>query len=517
MDDLIRQATGILKGMWQHRWLGLAVAWLAAAAGAAVVLRIPDKYEASARIYVDTQSILKPLMSGLAAQPNVEQQIMILSRTLISRPNIEKLIRMADLDLEIKTKADRDELADRLMKTLEIGGTLRDNLFTLAYRDSDPERAKRVVQSLVSIFVESSLGSTRKDSAAARKFIDEQIRIYEKKLEDAESRLKDFKLRNVEMQALEGRSAGDRLADISAQLSQARLELREAGHSRDALKRHLLGEESPLPAAPEAGGGNPEIDARIDALKRNLDILLQRYTEQHPDVIGTRRVLAELEEQRRQNPDGRGKGPLAAPDAAARAGHPAFQPLKLAAAEAEARVASLQARVAEYESRYQRTTESMKTKPQIEAEFAQLNRDYDINKKNYEALVARRESATLGGDLESASGLADFRLIDPPRVSPRPVAPNRLLLLSLVFAAALGSGALAALAASQLRPVFFDSRSLQETTGMPLLGSVSVLELEADRHQGKRDRKRFLAVLGGLILAYGTGLAALFLFSSRAA
>jgi len=66
MDEVIRQATIILRGMWKHRWLGLVMAWVVAAVGVVTIFRIPDKYEASARIYVDTQSILKPLMSGLA-------------------------------------------------------------------------------------------------------------------------------------------------------------------------------------------------------------------------------------------------------------------------------------------------------------------------------------------------------------------------------------------------------------------------------------------------------------------
>ena len=102
--------------------------------------------------------------------------------------------------------------------------------------------------------------------------------------------------------------------------------------------------------------------------------------------------------------------------------------------------------------------------PQIEAEFAQLNRDYDINKKNYETLVARRESAEISGDMEATSGVADFRLIDPPRVSPQPVAPNRLLLFPLALLGALGAGLFASFAASQMWPTFFDSRSLRETT-----------------------------------------------------
>jgi polysaccharide chain length determinant protein (PEP-CTERM system associated) len=158
---------------------------------------LPDRYESSARVYVDTQSILKPLMSGLAVQPNVDQQINILSRTLISRPNVEKLIRMADLDLAVKTKEEREAL-DRQRHQVSCRSVLpgRDNLYTLAYTDTDAERAKRVVQSMVSMFVESGLGDKRKDSDTARKFIEEQIKAYEQKLEDAENRLKEYKLRN---------------------------------------------------------------------------------------------------------------------------------------------------------------------------------------------------------------------------------------------------------------------------------------------------------------------------------
>ena len=121
MDEILQQVRTLLRGAWKHRRLGMLSAWLIGAIAAAVILRIPDKYEASARIFVDTQSILKPLMSGLAIQPNIDQQVMMLSRTLISRPNIEKLIRMSDVDLNVQGKAAQEELIDRLTKKLKIG------------------------------------------------------------------------------------------------------------------------------------------------------------------------------------------------------------------------------------------------------------------------------------------------------------------------------------------------------------------------------------------------------------
>jgi polysaccharide chain length determinant protein (PEP-CTERM system associated) len=519
MDEIIRQATALLKGMWKHRWLGLIVAWGVGALGAVTVFRIPDKYEAAARIFVDTQSILKPLMAGLAIEPNLDQQIMILSRTLISRPNVEKLIRMADLDLNLKSKPAEDALVDELMKTLTIKSTSRDNLYTLAYSDQNPERAKRVVQSLASIFVESSLGDKRKDTDSAKKFIDDQIAIYRKKLEEAESRLKEFRLKNIALQTADGRDYFARIADISAVLERSKLELREAENSRDALKRQIVGEEPVLlPDAQEstAGISLPEIDGRIDAMKRNLDALLQRFTDQHPDVVGVRRMIKELEDQKREEIAARKKAPASSPAALVNA-NPVYQQIKISLAESEATVASLRVRVAEYQSRYNQLKDSVKMIPQMEAELTQLNRDYDINKKNYESLVARRESATMSGEMDASTAGVDFRLIDPPRVAPRPVSPNRLLLLPLSLLLALAAGLFAAFVASQIRPVYFDARSLRETSGLPLLGIVSKKSDDAEKLRSKRELRRFAGVFAAFAGIYGVGIALLFYQSIRTA
>ncbi|WP_153110315.1 XrtA system polysaccharide chain length determinant [Propionivibrio limicola] len=519
MDEIIRQATTVLKGMWKHRWLGIITAWVIGLLGAATVLRIPDKYEASARIYVDTQSILKPLMSGLAIEPNRDQQIMILSRTLISRPNIEKLIRMADLDLGVKTKKDQEALVDDLTESLTIKSTGRDNLYTLAYRDEKPDRAKRVVQSLVSIFVESSLRDKRKDTDEAKKFIDEQILVYQKKLEEAENRLKEFRLKNIDLQTAEGKDYFGRIGEISAALATAKLELREAENARDALKRQIVGEEpSLLPDTSEVASGIsvPEIDGRIDVLKRNLDGLLQRYTDQHPDVVGTRRMIKELEEQKIAEIAARKQAAISSPASLSNT-NPVYQQLKVSLAENEAMVASLRARVTEYQARFNSLKEAVKLIPQLETEFAQLNRDYDINKKNYESLVARRESATMSGEMDSSGGGVDFRLIDPPRVLPNPVSPNRLLLVPLLLAVTLASGFGAPFAASQIRPVFFDSRALREVSGLPLLGNVTLKVHESDVLRERTDIKRFAAAVALLIAVFGIGITLLVIYSFRTA
>jgi polysaccharide chain length determinant protein (PEP-CTERM system associated) len=503
MDELVRQVLDILRGIWHRRWLGIAVAWLVGIVAAATVFRMPDRYEASARVYVDTQSILKPLMSGLAVQPNLDQQLNILARTLLSRPNLEKLIRMTDMDLKVASPREREALLETLGRTIRMGSVGRENLFILSYQDSSPEQAKKVIQSLLSIFVESSLGGTRQESDQARRFIQDQIKIYEKRLEEAEDRVKQFKLKYMGLFGPGGQDYFSRMTALGEELNKARLELRAAEQSRDALKRELSGEDPVF--VPEVGraptGVVPEIDARIDALKKTLDELLRRFTEQHPDVIGTKRIIEQLEEERRNaiaslQKAGGSKSGMASVDR-----NPVYQQLRIALAESEARVAALRARVGSFESEYERLRGAAQMLPQIEAEHTQLNRDYEIQKKNYESLVARRESASLSSEMQAA-GTSEIRVIDPPRVSPNPVAPNRLALLPLALLAALAAGLAASFLWSQLQPTFHNGRTLRATAGRPLLGSISMVADNAVIASRRRGHVAFAGLFAALLICY---------------
>lgn len=526
MDDLLRQLSGYLRLSWGYRWVGLIVAWLIGLVGMGVVLVLPDQYQASAKIYVNTQSILRPLMSGLAIQPNIDQQINMLSRTLISRPNIEKLIRMADLDLEAKTKVEKEELIDQLIGKVTLSSSGRDNLYFVSFRDEKPARAQKVVQAMVTLFVESGLGSKRQDSDQARKFIEEQIKAYEAKLLEAENRLKEFKLKNLERPGGGQKDYFGSLGEAQTQLNQAQLELREATNSRDALKRQLLGEEptisadSSFPGITAQGGGpsTSEIDARITAMNNDIEELLRRFTERHPDIVQIRARIRTLEAERKDIVERHAAEVAKAaasdvPPAAQRpaAGspqmaNPVYLQIKVALASAEASVASLGARVAEYQSRLDKLKKSSRLVPELEAEFTQLNRDYEIHRTNYNNLVSRRESASMSEEMD-ATGVAEFRLIEPPRVAPEPVAPNRLILLTAVLIAALVIGAAASFVVSQLRPVFHDGHTLAEISGVPVLGSVSMLVADERKRYERRRNVVFFGGVSGLVAAYVAMLA----------
>lgn len=526
MQQILAQVRHALRGMWHYRWWGLLAAWLTGIGAVAFIMTMPPRYEASARVYVDTQSILKPLLSGLAVQPNTDQQVALLSRTLLSRPTLEKLVRMADLDADKIGSGRHDDLVDSLMQTIQIRNTGRDNLYTLSFHHTNPDRARRTVQSLVSIFVESGLGRARTDSQQAKKFIDDQIRAYEDKLVSAEERLKQFRIKNIEVVNPDGRDANARLGQAVELHERARLELREARNARNEARRQLealrsgsassdvtasLMKEAALSVA------TPEIDARIEAQRKLLDNLLLRYTDAHPDVVNSRALLRALEEQRVREVTELRRTALASASTSAGPMGPVAnsaqaEVMRILAA-AEVQVASLQARVDEYGAKVAQARALMKVSPGIEAQAAQLNRDYALNKKSYEDLLARRQSAELSGELDEAAGMAEFRVIDPPRVSPRPVSPNRMLLVGASLLGALVMGLAVAFLLSEMRPVFTSSRHLIERSGLPLLGVVSLVmtpEMVAQRRAG---HLRFALASGSFLLVYGAGVAALMLSS----
>jgi polysaccharide chain length determinant protein (PEP-CTERM system associated) len=512
-DKLLLNLMLHLRAIWKYRWRGIFTAFGVAVICAIIVFAIPSKYEASARIYANTDSILKPLMVGMTVQPDIDQRVAMLSRVVISRPNVEQLIRSTGLDDKVETPEERERLIDEVMSVLELqkpAGERSANIYVVKFRDSKQERAKRVVGMLVSMFIDTSKGGGATDTQAAKTFLDEQATAYEKKLRETESRLKDFKLKNMDAAAVStGNDYFTQVSTAEQQLREAQLQLREAENSRDAFRRGLAGEDlagsSSTSSSPSGAGGEDitEINARIESMKRNLDGLLQRYTEDHPDVLGARRIIRELEEQRRDLVVRYRKAGVPLIQAAG-AGPRASEQLKVSLAQAEASVASLRARVGEYSVRYQKLKEMARLAPQYEAELAQLNRDYEVNKKNYEDLIARRESANISGDMQAVAGVADFRLIDPPRVSPQAVFPNRPLFLigSIVLALLAGFGVM--FASDQLRPCFYERSQLRDVTGLPILGVVSLVVNDQMKAARRQDFIKLAKAIGGMSATYFT-------------
>ena len=501
MAELTAVILTFLKAIGKYRWYAIAISWIVALVGWGVVYSLPNDYQASARVYVDTQSVLKPLLSSMTTLPNLEQQVMFMRRTLISRPNVERVMGMVDLDLQAKDAKAKEKKIDELIDNIKIIGTERDDIYTISYNNPDPKLGKEVVRSLLTIFVEGSFGGKKQDAEKAVVFIDEQIKSYEEKLSAAENALKDFKIKNMGLLPRGGIDYSANVVATTDLLSQARLELAEAEQARNAIARQIGGAGSPGKPGIMA---NPELDTRIAAVNKNLDALRMQYTEAHPDIISARRLLSQLEAQKRE--EARTRVPSSDPGASY---SPMLQQMKVSLSEAEARVASLRARVSEFQSRVARMQSQSTAAPEVEAQLSQLNRDYNVNRDNYQKLVERRESAKLSGDLSSATDMLTFRVIDPPTVPSAPVGPNRPRLFSVVFVIALAAGLGVALLMSQFRPTFLSQAALRDVTGVPILGSISMNWTPAQKARQKKRLYGLAASVFALFGAYGTVMAAI--------
>lgn len=479
--------------MQQRRWLGVAVAWVVALLGAAAVVVMRDRYEASARVFVDTQTVLKPLMTGLAFQPDIDQQVNMLAKTLISRPNVERLISSPRVGLQGLSDRDREKVIDRYTKEIKVLASGNANLFAITYRDINPQRAQHVVEELVSLFVTSGIVDKQRDSEQARQFLDDQIKVYEAKLTESENRVKDFKLRNFGLTGTADKDFFARMSNTTDELSRLRVELQAAEQSRDALRRELANEDPTIPVeamGPGMGIQPSETETRLDGQKRLLDDLMRRYTDEHPDVVAVKRNIAQLEQQRKAEAEAklRASGGKLRPAPTS----PVFQRIRVALAEAEAKVASLRGQVSAQQSHLAESRSMASRMPEVEAELAQLNRDYEVVRKNYEQLVTRRESASLGEKIDQTTKVAEFRVVEPPRVSPKPAQPSRIVVALLAIVAAIGAGAGSTLLLSQLMGTVNDTRQLKEISGRPVLGSVSMVIGPAMREVVDRGNRLFM-------------------------
>lgn len=502
MRELYEQLLTYIKGIWRYRWFMMLVAWLVSIVGWGIVHQLPDTYKAEARVHVNTQSILGPLLRGLTISTNSTQRIQLVTRTLLSRPNVEKLARMTDLDLVALTPTDMEELLDELGSEITISSTREQDLYTIDYSNSDPQLAKRVVQSLLTIFVESTLGQRREETDNAQEFVEQQIREYEAKLSAAELRLAEFKRTHVGMMPGSAQDYYGQLQAAHSALQQAQLSLREATNQRNQFKQQMEDDEdSYLMFSELQPGAGSMLDIRIQGLYERIDDLMIKYTEKHPDVVEINDLIAELElrrEEERALMDEMDMGP---------ADNPVYQQMKMQLAQANATVASMGSRVSEYKRRVEHLQEMVDTIPKVEADLKQLNRDYNIHRQNYQALIERRESAHISEQAEISGDQLKFRVVDPPRVPLHPSAPNRPLLMTGVLIASIASGALFALFLFMLRPTFDNQRTVMEVLGRPVLGAVSMIH---NRDWSRKHRHALVAFsLAGIgLLAFYVGVLA---------
>jgi len=484
MQEIINQVIDYLKGIWIKRRYIMISSWLICPIGWFIVAQMPNVYESNSRIYVDTQSILGPLLKGLTVDTNPDTQIKLMIRTLLGRPNLERITRLTDLDVQAETPKQYEDIIRRLKNNIIIkksGGRREEAIFTISFEDQNPETARNVVQSALTVFIENTLGGNRTDADSAQRFLNTQIKEYEERLLASEARLTIFKQKYSHIMPDQYGGYYSKLNVVKEQLKIVELSLLET-------KTQLKAARSQLTLAPSANdSSNSKIknhnsiqtsyDGRIIELESSLDSFQLKYTEKHPDVIEVSRRLTHLTKQREKEiADYLGATSSEGSNTMVSSQNPVIQQLQIQVNQLESQVASIEVRATNYRQQLAELSNKINVFPEVEAELVALNRGYNITKSKYEGLLDRKETALLAQQANATTNKIDFKIIDPPRVATKPAGPKRILFFILVTFLGFGSGIGISLLMSQINPIVTSSHQVSKETGIPVFGMVSASE-----------------------------------------
>ncbi len=503
-----------VKSAWRFRWVGLGAAVVAALLGWAFIFAMPDKYEADARVFVDTRTALKPALQGLTTDQNVESQINYVRQSLLEGPQLERIATQTGvLDPSIRDERTRtailDRLSDRITLTVGTAGNQGDDrnsagsVYAFHYTDGSRDRALAVIKDLLDTFVDETLGGKRAGSEQAQKFLEAQIKDYEQRLSQAEDRLAAFKKTNVGLMPSEQGGYFNQLQTETDAAKKAETDLAIALSRRDELEKQLHSDETISAAGTSGVGiggrttGGSDTLTRIQETQAKLDSLLLKYTDKHPDVIATRATLDELKARRATELESLRRGDAGAVASSGAGNNPVYQTIQLELNKQDVEIAALRRELSQHQATVAELRQRLNSAPQVEAEFQQLNRDYDVNKTQYTALLESYQKARLGERADNAGSIR-FEVVLPPTAPISPVSPKRGILLAAIWVGSMVLAAAVAYLVSILKPVVSSVRSVNELTPFPVLGIVGVAFPTQRTRENKRHILRFSAATAGL-------------------
>jgi polysaccharide chain length determinant protein (PEP-CTERM system associated) len=485
----------------------MLVTWIVCALGWVGVYMMPDIFEAKARVYVDADSRLVEVMNQVGIAPGVASRVFIVRQAMLGRPQLERVARETDLDLRARSAAEKEELILSLREKIGVSSGRQAqsrNLFTISFADRDRDTALAVVQTLLNTFVEDVLEMKAQGSEEVSEYLEDQLVYYQDLLSEAELQLANFKKQNVGLLPNDSRDIFARLQFEMDNLKELRTKLQIESDRRDELRRQLRS-ETPYISESEAEDSGAVVpgnatNSAISSLEARRSDLLLMYTERHPDVVAIDAQLKQLKEKRRVElaaiaSDGSGM------EGVTDATNPVYQSVQIALNESGVRIAGLRSQIAQAQSVVSELNGQVDTMPGIEAEYAELTRNYDQYRGLYNELLMQKERERMGSVGEERD-VVTFNIIDPPSVGVDPVAPPRVLLLVGVLIVAAGAGVGAAFLLDQFRPVFHDAKTLRVKTGRPVLGVVSLTCPGRHRSQRLRELLVFTAASMALLTLF---------------
>jgi polysaccharide chain length determinant protein (PEP-CTERM system associated) len=521
----------VLEVVRRRRVLALLPFLFVLAAAASLALFLPSLWTAKALVLVNRQEIPEAFVKSTVTT-DVEARLLTLTHDILDTPRLTKIIQDNDLYPAMRRSRPAGEVVERMRRDIKVevhdererrGREPRSLVFTMAYTATDPAVAARVTNTLASLFSEENSRQRGEEAVGASQFLAGQLGELRTRLAAQEQKITAYKEQHLG-ELPEQRDVNLRtLERLQQQLSLAHENSRRANERRQMITQSL--NDLDLATALSAGGGatlaptiapGESAAARLSILKSELTALQTTYSDRYPDVIQMKEQIRLLERRVAEEE----KKVAAAAAAPKPAGPPMSRPtrdlrlavqnpyvlslmqqLDQASVESKAtadEIAGLNRQLAVYQRRLEMT-------PKREQELALITRDYETTRDLFRSLLAKHGEADIAAELEQRQKGEHFRVIEPATLPPRPTGPNRLRLLLVGLALALGAAGVAVVLAEQVDTSYRRAEEVRATAGVPVLSTIPRIVTEADRLSAMRHRRlAAAAVAGGLLLVVGT-------------
>lgn len=391
-----------LKLELYRRRVAAAVVFMAVTAGVLILGYVtPKSYTSEAVLYADQSNILQPLLRGQAVVTEIDR-INEAREMIRSRSFLEQVAMDAGMINGRETDVQRNLVIAELGEKISLRVSNR-NFLELTYTSGDPDHSFRVLSATLDRFVERTIRKKRSESQGAFEFIDSQVKSYQRQLEEAEQRLKEFKSNNQD--GTEG-NVLTRIENLRREIENLKLEIQQT-ESEVKLTRAQLEKEEPVRRI-TVDPGKSAAERRLVALKQELDALLLRFHERHPDVVSIKGQIEDLERQ------------VANQDEASREGsvtevmeNPVYESLKIQLADSTTQLAVQKNRLESLERLLEEAFERSQRVAENQAQLAELTRDYDVTRDVYEDMLQRREKARLSMTLDIQGEGVSYKIQEP--------------------------------------------------------------------------------------------------------
>ncbi|MDD5019897.1 MAG: GNVR domain-containing protein [Candidatus Omnitrophica bacterium] len=228
MNESFLNATQIpmryLKIVFRRKWYFIVPIVVGLIGGIVTGAVLPKVYESSSVVMVEEEKTLNPLISGLAISSDISSRMRTIREQILGWNSLVQLVDRLNLAKNVKSQLEYEKLILGLRNKIEVRMKGPD-LIKISYASSDPQEAKKVVQTVNDIFVEENMKSQEKESSIAINFLKDQIKVYSRKIKEAEiSDMKD-KLSNL---LIDSTDEHPMVKDLRMQIDQAQKELETA-------------------------------------------------------------------------------------------------------------------------------------------------------------------------------------------------------------------------------------------------------------------------------------------------